>query len=633
MQPNLEEQPNEERTQPPMGGSREKKSSYRRRRYDPEFRLKAVQLYLSGAYSYSVLCQELGVDKNTLYIWVKRHQTGGPEALQNQPSSRKGVKTLPAAITDKIVELKQQNPSFGIARIAQFLRRCFLLPGSPSTVRQRLQEAQLMPLAKPPRPRNLTRPRFFERASPNQMWQTDIFTFRLGGRYAYLIAYLDDYSRYVVGADLFRSPTAEAVIEVYRIAMGEYQPPQEMLTDNGRQYTSWRGTSRFEAELKKDRVSHIKSRPHHPMTLGKVERFWSSIWQEFLVRVQFESFEVARERIKLWIKYYNHQRPHQGIGGLCPADRFFEIQTELRKTLAAGIQDNLLELALRGQPKAPFYMVGRMDGQSVVLRAEKGKLKLSVTDQNQQPTQELTYDLHSNQSTQRAHDNPQPEVAPQTTAPSPTQCPGQSAGGPGGVDRTLQSRGSLPPNGSQLGDLPAMAVPGDGGHAASPGESGEPRQGRSPQPAVAEPVAETTAPGECRTPDHALATSPAIQDCQCAGLSSKVGLDETTTLLGRGPATGPADPAGPKWSVDGHGGSSPTATLPQGILSMGTAGLAGDAGGGGTTAPGASSPTAGSGENPVDPTGAPVGGPSGTPAASGPVAPTTTANQNAQTRG
>ena len=40
------------------------------------------------------------------------------------------------------------------------------------------------------------------------------------------------------------------------------------------------------------------------MTLGKVERFWSTIWQEFLCRAQFESFEVAQERIKLWIRYY-----------------------------------------------------------------------------------------------------------------------------------------------------------------------------------------------------------------------------------------------------------------------------------------------------------------------------------------
>jgi len=77
------------------------------------------------------------------------------------------------------------------------------------------------------------------------------------------------------------------------------------------------------------------------MTLGKIERFWSILWQEFLVRPQFESFEAVRERIKLGIKCHNHKRPNQGVDGLCPADRFFEIQTQLRKTIETGIQDSL----------------------------------------------------------------------------------------------------------------------------------------------------------------------------------------------------------------------------------------------------------------------------------------------------
>lgn len=151
-------------------------------------------------------------------------------------------------------------------------------------------------------------------------------------------------------------------------------------------------------ELKKDGVAHFKSRPQHPMTLGKIERFWSSIWQDFLTRAQFGSFEEARERIRFWTKHYNHKRPHQGIGGLCPADRFFEIQTALRQTIEAGIKENLLEMALRGQPRAPFYMVGRMEGQSVVLRAEKGKLKLELSDSQNQNTHELVYDLNQKQS-------------------------------------------------------------------------------------------------------------------------------------------------------------------------------------------------------------------------------------------
>ena len=86
---------------------------------------------------------------------------------------------------------------------------------------------------------------------------------------------MDDFSRFITGLELFHSQTSDNVVELYRRATAQYGIPKEMLTDNGRQYTSWRGTTRFERELKKDRVHHIKSRPHHPMTLGKVERFYA----------------------------------------------------------------------------------------------------------------------------------------------------------------------------------------------------------------------------------------------------------------------------------------------------------------------------------------------------------------------
>jgi putative transposase len=118
-------------------------------------------------------------------------------------------------------------------------------------------------------------------------------TFRLAGRNAYLIGFMDDYSRYITALGLYRSQTAAHVLETYRRGIAEYGVPKEMLTDNGRQYTNWRGKTRFEREMKKDRVKHIRSRPHHPMTLGKIERFWKSIQNEFLQRAQFDSFEQA----------------------------------------------------------------------------------------------------------------------------------------------------------------------------------------------------------------------------------------------------------------------------------------------------------------------------------------------------
>ena len=332
-------------------------------RYRYAFKVRAVRLHVDGGIAASAISRETGVSLASFRKWVKTYRERGEEGLR-PPQRKKHPKRLAPPVREKIVQLRRQNPTFGVKRISQMLRRFFLLPGSPETVRRTLHEEKLIePRKRKPR-RNVTRPRFFERATPNQLWQTDIFTFRLGGRNAYLIGFIDDFSRYIVGLELYRSQTAENLLEVYRRAMAEYNPPREMLTDNGRQYTNWRGTTRFERELSKEKVKHIKSQPHHPMTLGKIERFWKTIFTEYLGRTQFTSFEDARERIRLWVKYYNHKRPHQGIGGLCPADRYFEVQTELRKTLEQGIKDNILEMALRGQPRSPFYMVGRMEGQA-----------------------------------------------------------------------------------------------------------------------------------------------------------------------------------------------------------------------------------------------------------------------------
>ena len=535
----------ENQSNPPRGVARRPKTS---NRYDRAFKLRAVKLFLEEGFTRNAIATELRISIGTLDRWVTLYRRFGEAALEDHASGPvPGQLKLPAPVTQKVIELKKENPSFGAKRISQWLRRVFFLQASPETVRQRLHEAELIGPPQKAKRRNMTRPRFFERATPNQMWQSDIFTFRLGGRYAYLVAFLDDYSRFITSADLFRSPTAHSVIEVYRQGVGEFQPPKEMLTDNGRQYTTWRGVSRFETELKKDRVAHFKSRPHHPMTLGKIERFWETIWQEFLSRAQFESFESARERIRLWIKYYNHKRPHQGIEGLCPADRFFEIASEVRKTIEAGIKENLLEMALRGEPKAPFYMVGRMEGQSVILRAEKGKLKLSVDNGNE--NKELVYNLKQSEGEKTAAAIPQ------------LLSPGKSAGSAGSLDGATQGLGSVPGNERQLDDVPAVAAAGDGGNASGAGAPSQSGQGGSLESSPASPVEPAT---NCALPQTGGA-SGADPACQLAGRSAKNPVDDSLTTASEphsasqvGPDNGPA--------------SSPaTGHLPPGLLQMGEA--------------------------------------------------------------
>jgi hypothetical protein len=151
------------------------------------------------------------------------------------------------------------------------LKRFFLMRARPATVHKTLCERGLVDKARRKAVKNLPKPRFFERSRPNQLWQSDIMTFRLAGHNAYLIDFIDDYSRYITSLSLYRSQTAEHVLETYRRGVAEYGVPREILTDNGRQYTNWRGKTRFEQQMKKDRVRHIRSRPHHPMTLGKLD--------------------------------------------------------------------------------------------------------------------------------------------------------------------------------------------------------------------------------------------------------------------------------------------------------------------------------------------------------------------------
>jgi transposase InsO family protein len=447
----------------------------RSNRYSPEFKLQVVKKLIEESVPVSVIQQECGVSGESIGRWVRNYRRSGLAGLA--PGYKGKGRKLPGPVRQKIIDLKKAEPLFGIKRISQVLKRAFFLSASPETVRKTLRDSNLASSPHKKRQRNITRPRFFERSTPNQLWQTDIFTFRLGGHYAYLIGYIDDYSRYVIGLELFRSQTGQNVIEVYRRAASEYNPPKEMLTDNGRQYTSWRGNSRFEGEMKKDKIHHIKSRPHHPMTLGKIERFWKTIYLEFLSRAQFESFEEAAERIRQWVKYYNHKRPHQGIGGLCPADRYFEIQSELKKTIEQGIQENLLEMALRGKPKLPFYMVGRMEGQSVVLRAEKGRLRLSVDDDDD-VTQEVVYNLDDKGDTHGQGE--ERAEASRAELRSNGEVPGSALG----LDGAEKALGGLPGAAGPVDGLGPVAEAGHGGNAPGPRTESEPGQGPGPLPSA-----------------------------------------------------------------------------------------------------------------------------------------------------
>lgn len=433
-----------------------------------EVKLKAVKLYVEEGLPSHLVAKEVGVCNGTVFDWVRQYRTHGEAGLKPRYGHR--TKNISPVVKEKITAVKKSNPTFGVRRITDVVRRVFFLKTSQETVRKTLKEEDLV--EKPKKKRRRPRPKVkrFERAKPNQLWQSDIFTFRLLERNAYLIAFMDDHSRYIVSCGLFRSQRADQVIEVYRDGIGQYGVPREVLTDNGRQYAAWRGKSKFTRELDRDGVHHIRSATHHPQTLGKVERFWRSIWEEFLGHARFERFEEARERISSWVKYYNHQRPHQGIEGACPAERFFKIQHQLREVIEKGVSENAEEIALHGRPKRPFYMVGRVGEKSVVITKDGDEMKVEERiDSEEQVNEKKT----AEQSRAGGSGN---ESEGEEDGAAGIRCPREGGSGPECVGGEAETPRGAERLGDQLCNAVAVAEPSDGCNAD--GAGAEEQEGR-----------------------------------------------------------------------------------------------------------------------------------------------------------
>jgi len=346
--------------------------------YTPEQRLMILDCWQRSGLPAKDFATLVGVSKHTLYAWKQRFAREGPAGLMEQTRGAPEGSRLPELTKRTILMLKEAHPDWGCERISQMLQRGPALPASPPAVTRVLREAGYELQENPTRP-HPDKIRFFERAKPNQLWQTDLFTFMLKrqNRRVYLVAFLDDHSRYLVSFGLHASQSTALVLEVFRAGIAAYRAPEEVLTDNGSQYITWRGEGAFQKELKQRGIRQIVAAPRHPQTLGKIERFWGTLWREFLESAIFLDLADARARIGHFIDWYNFLRPHSGVGGLVPADRYFGAAPEVLHTLKDRMAANALELARNGLPKPPFYMTGQVGGKNFSLHAEGERVFLT----------------------------------------------------------------------------------------------------------------------------------------------------------------------------------------------------------------------------------------------------------------
>jgi len=294
----------------------------------------------------------VGVSKHTLYSWKKRFDEMGPAGLEDAPRGGPKGSKMPEVTKRTILMLKQAHPEYGCERISDLLARGPALPASAGAVAKVLKEAGYESVERPTE-RHTPPVKRFEKDRANALWQTDLFTFVLKrqNRRLHMVVYMDDHSRFIVGWGLFSSPSTELVIEVLREAVASCQAPTELLTDNGPQYVTWRGCSKFAEACRSLGIIQRVARPRRPQTLGKVERFWGTLWREYLAAAIFEDARDARHRIGMFVEAYNFDRPHQSLGrGVTPAERYFGDASEAKAARDRRLAENAKRLAAGLEP-------------------------------------------------------------------------------------------------------------------------------------------------------------------------------------------------------------------------------------------------------------------------------------------
>jgi transposase InsO family protein len=269
-----------------------------------------------------------GVSRQSVHTWVKRYEQGGLGALADRSRRPESCPhQTPDDVEAAACEIRREHPKWGPARIAHELGRLGVVPApSRMSVYRVLVRHGLIEPAPRKRPRDSYLR--WERDEPMALWQMDIVggMFLADGTEAKLVTGVDDHSRYCVIASVVTRATGRAVCLAFASALREFGVPDEVLTDNGKQFTDRFGKGGevlFDRICRDNGITHRLTQPRHPTTTGKVERFHGSLRRELTDdAVPFADLAAAQAAIDEWVEEYNTRRPHQGIGMKAPAERF-----------------------------------------------------------------------------------------------------------------------------------------------------------------------------------------------------------------------------------------------------------------------------------------------------------------------
>lgn len=295
-------------------------------RYPASEKYEIIRLVEDSSLSIRQTLRRLDIHRSTFYNWLQRYQDNGVDGLEDRkPTPTVVWNQIPLDHRAAIIELALDKPELSPRELAARYTDQQAYFVSESTV-YRLLKAQDL----------ITSPAYilmrasdqFQHPSKavNELWQTDFTYFKIiGWGWYYLSTILDDYSRFIVAWRLCTSMSASDVADTLDDALCftgldqvKVRHKPRLLTDNGPCYIS----GELSGYLQENGMTHTRGRPYHPQTQGKIERWHRSMKNQILLNNYYLPGEL-QEHLQRFITYYNHERYHESLDNLTPADVYY----------------------------------------------------------------------------------------------------------------------------------------------------------------------------------------------------------------------------------------------------------------------------------------------------------------------
>jgi transposase InsO family protein len=281
--------------------------------------------------SKSAVARDYEVSRYWVHQLVKRYEAEGPAAFE--PRSRR-PHTSPHAVAGEIEErivrlrktLQRQGYDAGAATIAEHLARDPFITAVPAvaTIWRILSRRGFITAQPHKRPRSSWKR--FEADMPNQCWQADVTHWQLADHTSVeILNIIDDHSRLAIASSAHRTVTGPDVVDAFTTAFTIWGTPAALLTDNGAVFTATPrrgGRTALQILLGELGINYINSRPYHPQTCGKVERFHQTLKKRLHALPLPATIAELQSQLTEFIDYYNTVRPHRALERKTPHHAF-----------------------------------------------------------------------------------------------------------------------------------------------------------------------------------------------------------------------------------------------------------------------------------------------------------------------